>query len=177
MRKLVVAAGKPVLKASTACLALMFAAPAVSAQEAPAPEAASSGGNFSVGEIIVTARKRGESLVDVPVAITAMTGDALASRGVQGLNELNSFVPGLRYQNSAANRNDRSFTTITMRGMYPGDSPNRQAVTIFVDGVAIPGGSTSGLTDIERVEVVKGPQSANFGRATFGGAINFITRA
>ncbi|HEY4548157.1 MAG TPA: TonB-dependent receptor plug domain-containing protein, partial [Pedomonas sp.] len=177
MRKFFVFAGKSTLMASTAGLALGLAAPAVSAQEAPAQPAASSSSELGMGEIIVTARKRGESLVDVPVAITAMTGEGLAARGVQGLNDLNAFVPGLRYQNSAANRNDRSFTTITMRGMYPGDSPNRQAVTIFVDGVAIPGGSTSGLTDIERVEVVKGPQSANFGRATFGGAINFITRA
>lgn len=168
---------KRMLQASTAGIALMLAAPASAQEAAPAAAAEASNAGPMLGEIIVTARKRGENLVDVPVAITAMTGDGLAARGVQGLNDLNAFVPGLRYQNSAANRNDRSFTTITMRGMYPGDSPNRQAVTIFVDGVAIPGGSTSGLTDIERVEVVKGPQSANFGRATFGGAINFITRA
>lgn len=128
-------------------------------------------------EIVVTARKRGENLIDVPVAISALSGDALQQRGVQGLNELNDFVPGLRYQNSSANRNDRGFTTITMRGMYPGDSPNRQAVTVFIDGVAIPGGAIAGLTDVERVEVVKGPQSAYFGRSTFAGAINFITRA
>ena len=61
-------------------------------------------------------------------------------------------MPGLRYENSAANRNDRGFHTITVRGMYPGDSPNRQAVTAFVDGVPIPGGAIPGLTNIERVE-------------------------
>ncbi len=129
------------------------------------------------GEIIVTARKRDENLIDVPIAISALSGAALNARGVQGLNELNDFVPGLRFQNSSANRNDRGFTTIAMRGMYPGDSPNRQGVTVFIDGVAVPGGSTSGLSDIERVEVVKGPQSAYFGRSTFAGAINFVTRA
>jgi iron complex outermembrane receptor protein len=64
-----------------------------------------------------------------------------------------------------------------MRGMYPGDSPNRQAVTVFLDGVPIPGGAIPGLTGVEQVEVVKGPQSAYFGRSTFAGAINFVTRA
>lgn len=142
--------------------------------QASADDNASTGG---MAEIVVTARKRGENLIDVPVSITALSGDALKQRGVTGLNELNDFVPGLRYQNSSANRNDRGFQTISMRGMYPGDSPNRQAVTIFVDGVAVPGGATSGMGDIERVEVVKGPQSAYFGRSTFAGAINFITRA
>lgn len=131
----------------------------------------------AVEEIIVTARKRGENLMDVPVALTALTGDALIEKGIRGFNELNDFVPGLRYESQAANRNDRGFHTITMRGMYPGDSPNRQAVTAFVDGVPIPGGAIPGLTNIERIEVVNGPQSAYFGRSTFAGAINFITKA
>lgn len=113
----------------------------------------------------------------MPVAISALSGDALQQRGIKGLNELNDYVPGLRYQNSAANRNDRSFQTITMRGMYPGDSPNRQGVTVFIDGVAVPGGATPGLSNVSRVEVVKGPQSAYFGRSTFAGAINYITDA
>jgi iron complex outermembrane receptor protein len=142
---------------------------------AAAPQATTD--DDTLGDITVTARKRGESLIDVPVAITALTGDAMAARGIKDLNTLNDFVPGLRYENSSANRNDRGFATITMRGMYPGDSPNRQAVTAFVDGVAIPGGAIPGLTDVERVEVVKGPQSAYFGRSTFAGAINFITIA
>src|SRR5690349_21685343 len=86
-----------------------------------------------IEEITVTARKVGERLIDVPVAITALTSESIGARGITGFNELNDFVPGLRYENSAANRNDRGFHTITMRGMYPGDSPNRQAVTAFVD--------------------------------------------
>lgn len=127
-------------------------------------------------EITVTARKVGESLIEVPVAITALTASAIEDRGIRGFAELNDFVPGLRYENQSANRNDRSFHTITMRGMYPGDSPNRQAVMAFVDGVAIPGASIPGLASVERVEVVNGPQSAYFGRSTFAGAINFITK-
>lgn len=129
----------------------------------------------TVGDVVVTARKRGETIVNVPVSITALSADALEARGIRDFNTLNDFVPGLRYENSAANRNDRSFHTYTMRGMYPGDSPNRQAVTVFLDGVPLPGGAIPGLTDVQRVEVVKGPQSAYFGRSTFAGAINFIT--
>lgn len=129
------------------------------------------------GDIVVTARKRAENLLQVPVAITALNADALAARGIKDLNGLNDFSPGLRYENSSVNRNDRSFYTITMRGMFPGDSPNRPGVGVFEDGVPLPGGALPGLSDVERVEVIKGPQSAYFGRATFAGAINFITKA
>ncbi|MSO98627.1 MAG: hypothetical protein EXR11_10480 [Rhodospirillaceae bacterium] len=129
-----------------------------------------------IEEIIVTARKSSESLLSVPVAISAITAESIGQRGIFSYNQLNDFVPGLRYENSAANRNDRGFHTFAMRGMYPGDSPNRPGVTAFVDGVPIPGGAIPGLTEIERVEIVKGPQSAYFGRATFAGAINFVTR-
>jgi iron complex outermembrane recepter protein len=162
-----------VLLASTAIFATAQAASAQTAQEPPAATADQSGG---LDAIVVTARKVGENLIDVPLAITALSADDLDKRGIANFQDLNDFVPGLRYQNSAANRNDRGFHTITMRGMYPGDSPNRQAVTVFVDGVPIPGGAIPGLTDVQQVEVVKGPQSAYFGRSTFAGAINFITR-
>lgn len=144
-------------------------APTSTGEPAAAPADAGS------GDIIVTARKRSEKLTQVPVAITALNADALAARGIRDLNGLNDFAPGLRYENSAANRNDRSFYTITMRGMYPGDSPNRPVVSVFLDGVPVAGGSMPGLTDIQQVEVIKGPQSAYFGRSTFAGAINFIT--
>jgi iron complex outermembrane receptor protein len=119
--------------------------------------------------IVVTARKRGESIIDVPLSITAISGDTLAARNITDLNSLNGNIPGLRYQNSGANRNDRGFVNFTIRGMSV-------PVTVFVDGVAIPTGSIPGLNNVERVEVVNGPQSAYFGRATFAGAINFITK-
>lgn len=171
--------GTHIYLASTALALLVTATTGAAAHDSKvlASADAAAASDEGVGEIIVTARKQGESLIAVPLSITALTGQAMADRGIKDLNTLNDFVPGLRYQNSSANRNDRGFATITMRGMYPGDSPNRQAVTAFVDGVAIPGGAIPGLTDIERVEVVKGPQSAYFGRSTFAGAINFITIA
>lgn len=163
------------LRVTTAVLAVVMAsnAYAQASPDAKTSDKAEDGG----ADIVVTARKRDESILDVPISITALTAQGLADRGIQGFNELNDFVPGLRYQNSSANRNDRGFNTFSMRGMYPGDSPNRQGVTVFVNGVAIPTGSIPGLGSVDQVEVVKGPQSAYFGRATFAGAINFITSA
>lgn len=154
----------------------MLAVPQIAVANEAEAQATTSEEKSGLDAIVVTARKVGENLIDVPLAITAMSSEDLDKRGIANFQDLNDFVPGLRYQNSSANRNDRGFHTITMRGMYPGDSPNRQAVTVFVDGIAIPGGAIPGLTDVQQVEVVKGPQSAYFGRATFGGAINFITR-
>jgi iron complex outermembrane receptor protein len=146
------------------------------AQQTTASASEQAGPPAVLEEITVTARKRAENLIDVPLAITALSGEDLEHRGITNLNTLNDFVPGLRYENTSTNRNDRGFNTVTVRGMFPGDSPNRQAATMFVDGVPVPGGAIAGLTDIEHVEVVNGPQSAYFGRSTFSGAINFITR-
>ena len=166
----------PTLLAGVVAGALWAAGPAAAQAGDTQTREGRTATDVTLTEIVVTARKRAESLIEVPVAITALDAEGLSQRGILGFNDLNDFVPGLRYQNSAANRNDRSFHTFTMRGMYPGDSPNRQAVTVFVDGVAIPAGAIPGLSNVERVEVVKGPQSAYFGRSTFAGAINFITR-
>ena len=143
---------------------------------APAP--AQGGPEAALEEITVTARKTSESLVDVPVAITALSGEDLAERGINDLFDLASFTPGFRFQNQAVGRNDRGFTQYVIRGMVPNSAiATRQSVTIFVDGAPVTGGSVSGITDIERVEVVKGPQSAFFGKSTFAGAVNYITRA
>lgn len=168
-----------VRSALNAASVLSMIATAAHAQDVAPPATATAmptSDNRQLEEITVTARKVGESILTAPVAITALTGEALSERGVRGFDDLNSFAPGLRYQNTSANRNDRGFHTIVTRGIFPGDSPNRQAVTVFVDGVPIPGGAIPGLNDVERVEVVNGPQSAYFGRSTFAGAINFITR-
>ena len=136
-----------------------------------------SAAHLGLGEIIVTARKKDESIIQAPVAISALSADALEARGIANYSDLSDFVPGFRYQNQSVNRNDRGYTFFTVRGMFSGTpSPDRQGASAFIDGVPVGGGAISGLTDIERVEVIKGPQSAYFGRATFAGAVNFITR-
>jgi iron complex outermembrane receptor protein len=153
-------------------VAFPSAAYAQAAPDAPATEEQS-----GVGDIIVTARKSSETLTDVPIAITALTSAALDARGITDVQDLAAFTPGFRFQNQSVGRNDRGFKQYNMRGLVPNNASSvRQNVTIFVDGAPVGGGNVSGVTDIERVEVVRGPQSAFFGRGTFAGAVNFITR-
>ncbi|WP_404476729.1 TonB-dependent receptor [Novosphingobium sp. BL-52-GroH] len=138
---------------------------------------AQSSENSGVGDIVVTARKSNETLTDVPIAITALTSEALEARGITDVADLAAFTPGFRFQNQSVGRNDRGFKQYNMRGLVPNNASSvRQNVTIFVDGAPVGGGNVAGIGDVERVEVVKGPQSAFFGRGTFAGAVNFITR-
>ncbi len=124
-------------------------------------------------EIVVTARRQEESLMQVPLAISAFTSKDIEASGIKNLTDLSAVTPGLFAVNQTgggSGRNDRSGKTIVVRGfsIAPG--------LIFVDGAPLNGASTPELEDVARVEVLKGPQSAYFGRATFSGAINFITK-
>lgn len=102
-----------------------------------------------VGEIVVTARKSKETLTDVPVAITALTGDALDKRGITDVQDLAAFTPGFRFQNQSVGRNDRGYKQYNMRGMVPNNASSvRQNVTIFVDGAPVSGGNIAGVTDV-----------------------------
>lgn len=129
-------------------------------------------------EITVTARKRNETLIETPVAVSTLSAEDLARRGISDYLGLEAFTPGFRIMSQGSSVSTRGFHTFVLRGIYPGsDSPDRQAVSMFLDGTPIGGGAAiPGMTDIERVEVVNGPQSAYFGRATFAGAVNFITK-
>ena len=126
-------------------------------------------------EIVVTARKRSESIQDTPVTIVAFNDAQIQERGVHGLADLAKFTPGLTFFTGTS----RASSNFSVRGMTQisavGDN-RRDLVTVFVDGVPLVGPPGAFDTeDLQRVEVVKGPQSALFGRATFGGAINMIT--
>lgn len=128
-------------------------------------------------EIVVTARRRDENLLEVPVAISALNSEAIEARGLDGIEDISDFTPGFHYTDENLGRNDRGFNTLTFRGMEAGTFlVTRQPAQAFLDGVPIMGANIPGLNDVERVEVIKGPQSAYFGRSTFSGAINFITR-
>lgn len=141
------------------------------AQEAPE-------GVSAVDEIVVTARKRDETLQDVPLTITAFSEREIESKGLNSLADISSFSPGLLYTEQGSQRGGRSESVIRFRGMDTNDiTPSRALASAFVDGVYVAGGLSSiALDEVARVEVIKGPQSAYFGRTTFGGAINFVTR-
>ncbi|MEQ8735550.1 MAG: TonB-dependent receptor [Rhodospirillaceae bacterium] len=127
-------------------------------------------------EIIVTARKTEERLQDTPLTVTAFTGSDLENAGISDLRDLQKFTPGLNFFSNI----DRGFGQVLFRGMnnaVPVGDTTREIGSMFIDGVYYVGTPNFiGFDDLERVEVVKGPQSAFFGRATFGGAINFVTR-
>jgi iron complex outermembrane receptor protein len=133
--------------------------------------------NNQIQEVVVTARKRSEDVLKVPDAVTALTGTDIAVRGIETLGDLSNFTPGLTddQANGGGARSDRSFQQLIIRGMNPSSTLN-PTTSIFINSVPV--GSADflqNLDDVQRVEVLKGPQSAYFGRETFAGAVNVIT--
>ena len=128
--------------------------------------------------VTVTAQKREEKLQDVPIAITAMNKQQLQARGIENVADLSALAPGLQVNRSPSND---SISQITIRG-------NSQinpaiywdpAVGIYIDGVYLgkAQGTVFDVVDLNRVEVLRGPQGTLYGRNTIGGAINLVTRA
>ncbi len=125
-------------------------------------------------EVVVTARKRTESVMDVPVSISAVSGDAINNAGITNITELFATVPGV--ENNA--NGSRIANKPSIRGVGSTENASiRQKVSSFIDGVPMIGAQGIGsFAGLERVEILRGPQSAAFGRSTFGGAINYVTR-
>ena len=131
-------------------------------------------GNASqLEEITVTARKRNESLLDVPIAISALTAKDIYANGISTLEDVALYTPGLAFNNDGADHVSRQFQQLFIRGMSSTVSPS---VSVFIDGAPVTAGFIPGVEDAERVEVLKGPQSAFFGRETFAGAVNVVTK-
>ena len=121
--------------------------------------------------IIVTARKREERLQDVPLPITAFSAETIANRGLTSIADIATQTPGFSFRSGFG----RTFDRPVIRGMATIQGGSNAA--FFLDGVFITGSAAGyGLDTLARVEVIRGPQSALFGRSTFAGAINFITR-
>lgn len=140
-----------------------------------AQDAASNG---RLEEVIVTARKREESLKDIPVAINAFTENDIIEGGITSLEDVSALASGFYFYNQGQSQPGRYNTQLRFRGLNQAQfSPSFETGALFIDGVYVLNGGTSlSLMDVERVEVIKGPQSAYFGRNTFGGAVNFITK-
>ena len=129
-------------------------------------------------EVTVTARKREERLLDVPLSISAFTAKDIEEKGFKTLEDVTRAAPGVQYSQQGGQIPGRFNSAIRFRGMnVNSDSPSLQLGALFVDGIYALGGTQSiPYDDVDRIEVVKGPQSATYGRSTFGGAINYITR-
>jgi iron complex outermembrane receptor protein len=155
--------------ASILAAAAAGAAPIAHAQQGAAAAA-------GLDEIVVTARRQTESLIEVPVAITVLTQQDITQRGIENLQDVALFTPGLTYFDSIQNQ----LGTPVIRGISQTNlnSPDRN-VAIFYGGVYLANSNASNLEmlDLERIEVVKGPQSALYGRNAFMGAINYVPAA
>jgi len=127
--------------------------------------------------ITVTARKREESILEAPVSITAFGRQEIQALGLETIEDIQLFTPGFVFE-SFATTPGRFDQSPRFRGVdIDTGSPLRQTASVFVDGVFVVNGASGiSLNDVERVELIKGPQSAVFGRNTFGGAVNYITR-
>lgn len=160
----------------TAALATLFSVQ-VGAQTAQ-PVAPVDGGqeaSASLADIIVTAQRKSESLQRAALPISAVSGDALISAGVTKATELTNIVPSLQIAPSAG-----PYAIFYLRGVgnFSGNALSDAAVAFNVDGVYIgrPSGTTGFFYDLDRAEVLKGPQGTLYGRNATGGAINIITR-
>ncbi|MGC6329230.1 TonB-dependent receptor [Rhizorhabdus sp. FW153] len=146
------------------------------AMPAHAEGAAETESATAAGEIVVTARKREETLLQTPVTLSVLTSEELEKRAVVSVADLAANTPGFTINNNASGRADRSFQQIILRGFTPSGVLST-TTSMFIDGVAV--ASPSMLNSVgtpERVEVLKGPQSAYFGRNTFAGAINIVNK-
>jgi iron complex outermembrane receptor protein len=144
--------------------------PAASPAAPAAPEAGTS------ADIVVTAQRRSQALLDVPLAISALSGDMLASKGITNSADLATAVPNLQVSSPyGSTQPNFSLRGISVANEY--NSNQASPIGVYIDDVYIASRTSQGmgLFDLNRVEVLRGPQGTLFGRNTTGGAINFIT--
>ena len=161
----------------TACAfaPLTFALPTVAvAQDASAAAAEEEGG---IPEIVVTARKVEESLSDAPVAVSVITADSIAQQGLNSLDDFAKQAVGISFSQAFGRTTDRPVIRGASNVLASVQSGVETGAAFFIDGVYYQG-DIQGFdpSSIERVEIVKGPQSALYGRNTYAGAINYITK-
>ncbi|MFS0773248.1 TonB-dependent receptor [Sphingomonas sp. 1P08PE] len=169
--------------------ALTLVVPAVAAAQSAEPQGAqttdqgtpadpqadtSTGTDPAASDIVVTARRREERLQDVPIAVTAISGDAIKQQQLVVVRDVAAYTPGLNINSDSVGRafvSIRGVGTTLIDTVQPG-------VGIFIDGIYQPNTTylNSPLVDVARVEVLRGPQGTLFGNNTLGGAINVVTR-
>jgi iron complex outermembrane receptor protein len=139
-----------------------------------------SASNTALEEITVTAEKRSENVQNVPIAITAFSENTLRAKGITDLHELTGLIPNVNLDQGSPFSGSNSVLSASIRGIGQDDFAFNldPGVGVYVDGVyfARTVGANQSLLDVERVEVLKGPQGTLFGRNTIGGAISIVTR-
>jgi len=156
----------------------MLASMALPVMAAMPVQAQDAGGG--IADIIVTAQKRAENVQDVPIAITAITAEGLRNQNISSIADLSKLAPNVQLDSSAPIFSSSQILTGFIRGIGQNDvsSSLEPGVGIYLDGVILARsiGANVDLLDVERIEVLKGPQGTLFGRNTIGGAISVVTR-
>jgi iron complex outermembrane receptor protein len=160
-----------------AALAALIAAPAF-AQDAPAAAApAEQAATAENGDILVTARRRSETLLTVPIAVTAYSADKLAKSGAIDLTDIQTTTPNITLKDA---RGTNSTLAAFIRGVGQQDPvPGFESgVGIYLDDVYLnrPQAAVLDIYDVERIEILRGPQGTLYGRNTIGGAVKYVTR-
>lgn len=155
-----------------------FAMPAGAAfaQDAEAEAQTSQG----IEEILVTARRREESLQDAPISISAVTSEGLSARGVDNVTQIGDFTPNVKFNSSVPVSASNATAAIFIRGIGQNDYQLSAdpGVGLYLDGVYISRGvgNVLDVLNVERIEVLRGPQGTLFGRNTIGGAVSVVTK-
>lgn len=164
--------------ASIAIVASLLSPGIAYAQDVPVSSVQELSNGDELGAIVVTARRREEKLQDAPLAITALNAQALQNMNVSVSSDLDARIPNLSLSASPGNASSTLVAYIRGIGEYAPNFTNDATVGVYVDGVyrARMSGNLSDLVDVERIEVLRGPQGTLFGRNTTGGALNIVTK-
>lgn len=131
-------------------------------------------------EIVVTARKREENVQDIPLAVTAFSGESLEARGIVSVEEIGGITPNVNYQNNPAIGGSSSVATVYIRGVGQRDFLGTidNGVGFYIDDILVSRtvGAVVDLLDVDRVEVLRGPQGTLNGRNNVGGALKIFTK-
>ncbi|MEW6761704.1 MAG: TonB-dependent receptor [Pseudomonadota bacterium] len=164
---------------STAVLLAIYGGPmeAAHAQDSAAANGAAAAPAEDINKVVVTARRRAELIQDVPGAVTAISGAELEKRAVPDITALTDVTPNTTLK---ASRGTNTTLTAFIRGIGQQDpvAGYEQGVGIYLDDVylARPQGALTDIYDLERIEVLRGPQGTLYGRNTIGGAVKYVTR-
>ncbi|WP_264593806.1 MULTISPECIES: TonB-dependent receptor [unclassified Sphingobium] len=168
---------KPSLIASASVAALLCALATPAFAQDASDATAQSGDESNMGEIIVTATRRASPLSDVPIAVSAVTAQSLQNSGANDIRQLNQLAPSLLVSSTGSEANGAA----RIRGVGTvGDNPGLESsVAVFIDGVyrSRTGAGLTDLGEIERVEVLRGPQGTLFGRNASAGLLNIVSKA
>lgn len=163
-------------KNHTLKISLIASAMAV-AVSTPPPPAVAQNRATTLEEVIVTAQKRAESLQDTPISISAFSMDNLNAMGITEVNQIGNYTPNVQISKQPGSNDNMGFN---IRGVGSGETSllSEQTVGLYIDGIYVARntGAVTDLVDLERIEILRGPQGALYGRNTIGGAINMITQ-